>query len=98
MPSRKRPSVVREPLQVYLTPQERKLLDRVARQAGLSRAEVMRRGLRRFGAEALGQAHPGVEFIDVIREGWPKATPADVAVRHDEYLGKAYAGTKKPKR
>lgn len=99
MTLRKRPSAVREPLQVYLTREERALLDRVAHRAGLSRAEVLRRGLRRFGAEMLGQPHPGLAFLEAMTEGWPAATPGDVAERHDEYLSKAHSGRpKKPRR
>jgi Ribbon-helix-helix protein, copG family len=37
--------VVREPIQVYLTPDERAELDRAAHDMGLSRSEVLRRGI-----------------------------------------------------
>lgn len=37
---------VREPIQVYLTPRERAELDRAAREMGVSRSEVLRRGIR----------------------------------------------------
>lgn len=37
--------VVREPIQVYLTPEERADLDRAARVLGVSRSEVLRRGI-----------------------------------------------------
>lgn len=40
------PKVVREPIQVYLTRQERTELDRVARELGVSRSEALRRGVR----------------------------------------------------
>jgi hypothetical protein len=96
---RKRSAAVREPLQVYLTRDERNLLDRVASHAGLSRAEVLRRALKRFGAETLGEPHPGLEFLDAMSGGWPAATPNDVAERHDEYLSKEYVSRrKKPRR
>jgi hypothetical protein len=36
---------VREPIQVYLTAEERAELDRAARQLGVSRSEVLRRGI-----------------------------------------------------
>ena len=39
-------NVVREPLQVYLTPDERAELDRAARALGVSRSEALRRGIR----------------------------------------------------
>lgn len=37
--------VVREPIQVYLTPDEREELDEAAREMGVSRSEVLRRGI-----------------------------------------------------
>jgi hypothetical protein len=37
--------VVREPIQVYLTPEERAELDRTARDLGVSRSEALRRGI-----------------------------------------------------
>jgi len=36
---------VREPIQVYLTAQERARLDRAAQELGVSRSEVLRRGI-----------------------------------------------------
>jgi hypothetical protein len=42
---------VREPIQVYLTAEERGELDRLANVHGISRAEVLRRGIRSFGLE-----------------------------------------------
>jgi hypothetical protein len=40
---------VREPIQVYLTPDERRVLDLAARELGVSRSEVLRRGLQTLG-------------------------------------------------
>lgn len=37
---------VREPIQVYLTAAERSELDQIAREMGVSRSEVLRRGIR----------------------------------------------------
>jgi hypothetical protein len=37
--------LVREPIQVYLTPQERAALDQAARAMGVSRSEALRRGI-----------------------------------------------------
>ena len=44
------PKVVREPIQVYLTPTEREELERAAGALGVSRSEVLRRGIRTLGA------------------------------------------------
>ncbi len=90
MPRRRNPPKrVREPLQVYLAPEERALLDRLARETGLSRAEVLRQGLKTFAS-----AHPGkspmLEFLDSMRG---VEFPPDMAERHDDYLAEAYLDT-----
>ena len=86
-----RPKVVKEPVQVYLTRQDRVLLDRVAAKSRLSRAEVLRRGLKRFGAEVLVDENPVVKFLgEMSRADWPVDMPTDVARRHDEYLADSY--------
>lgn len=83
----RRKKTVREPIQVYLTTDERALLDRLARETGLSRAEILRRGLRNFAAEGSAGASPLLEFLASIRgDDWP----ADMAERHDDYLGETY--------
>src|SRR5215217_6476934 len=93
----KKPGAVREPVQVYLTKQDRALLDQVAKATGLSRAEVLRRGLRRMGASVLAEASPVLTLLDEMAKGdWPAAMPRDVAERHDQYLAEAHADTHEP--
>ncbi len=53
MSSKKSSRRVREPVQVYLDPADRDLLEEVVRATGLSRAEILRRGLRRMADDAL---------------------------------------------
>jgi Ribbon-helix-helix protein, copG family len=48
--------VVREPIQVYLTPTEREELERAAGALGVSRSEVLRRGIREIGAPGFAGA------------------------------------------
>ncbi len=87
MPKRtKRPAKVREPLQVYLDPDERGLLDRLARETGLSRAEILRRGLKSFATEHGGRS-PMLEFLDSMAG---VEYPPDMAERHDDYLAESY--------
>lgn len=62
---------VREPIQVYLTSAERDVLDRCAAELGVSRSEVLRRGLRAIGDPA--GARPGNRTADE----W--LTPASLA-------------------
>jgi hypothetical protein len=86
---------VREPVQVYLAPDDRMLLEQVAEATGLSRAEVLRRGLRTFAAAARGAGSPMLEFLDRLSaEEWPDA----IAERHDEHLAQAYYPPEKPSR
>ena len=88
MPRRRKPGrAVREPLQIYLTPDERALLDRVAQATGLSRAEVLRRGLKSFAVESGAVRSP---LFDLILESKGDDWPADIATRHDDYLAAAY--------
>ena len=96
-PKKKKNAVVREPVQVYLTQTDRAMLDNVAKKSGLSRAEVLRRGLRRFGAEVLEEDNPVLTFLDEMTKAeWPRDMPDDVAERHDHYLALSYRGADEP--
>lgn len=57
---------VREPLQVYLNQDERQLLDRMAEEEDLSRAEVLRRGLRAYAAEVGANTSPMLAFAESL--------------------------------
>ena len=83
----KGPRKVREPIQVYLTADERALLDQAARDTGLSRAEILRRGLRSFMAHEASQAGPMLSFLDSVAG---RDLPADLGECHDEHLAEAY--------
>ena len=90
---------VREPIQVYLTPADRALLDRAARTAGVPRAEILRRGLRRAAAEVLAEESPVIGLLNEMAAApWPAKMPTDVAHRHHEYLAETYVDTHKRKR
>lgn len=84
---RKSPASIREPVQVYLAGDDRALLDRVAKKAGVSRAEVLRRGVRYMAAEVLADESPMLAFIrEQTIADWPADTPADASAQHDKYL------------
>lgn len=86
-PSRRK---AREPVQVYLDPDDKSLLERVARSTDLPQAEILRRGLRRIAADLLTEAKPGFSLghlMGALEEGeGAEDLPADLAARHDEYL------------
>jgi hypothetical protein len=94
--SRKKPGKVSEPIQVYLTPADRAMLDRVATAEGVSRAEVLRRGIRKLNADVLGDEHPVLKHIREMVEGPWLDGPNDMAERHDHYLAEIYADNHEP--
>ena len=86
----KKPSprhAAREPVQVYLDGRDRSLLDALAERSGVSRAEILRLGLRRLAAETSGEERTGASLqslvgsLDSVAE-----VPTDLAARHDDYL------------
>ena len=81
---------VREPVQVYLTTNDRKLLREVATVAGVSGAEVLRRGLKRMAGEILADRNPAIRLLTEMNSAdWPAEMPRDVAWRHDAHLAEA---------
>ena len=82
----RKPSVVREPVQVYLAGDDVALLFRLTNETGLSKAEILRRGLRSFGA-LHGGVSPMLQFIDSSdTQGWGD----NVAAQHDDVLAEEY--------
>ncbi|HUE96250.1 MAG TPA: ribbon-helix-helix protein, CopG family [Longimicrobiaceae bacterium] len=69
--------VVREPIQVYLTPDERAELDRTAAAMGVSRSEVLRRGIsavrpvERYAGRLAALVEHGVVTPPTIGPGSP---------------------------
>lgn len=87
MPNEGRKKPVREPVQVYLTRSDRKLLREVAAAAGVSGAEVLRRGLRRMAGELLSDRSPAMLLLEEMNAAaWPHDTPSDAGLNHDRYL------------
>lgn len=81
------PRRVREPVQVYLESADKELLDRLAERTSLSRAELLRRGLRRLAAELHEHAVPGHSLATLVGAlGKHPDIPTDLAARHEEYL------------
>ena len=82
-----KPLRVREPVQVYLDQGDRSLLEDVARRTGLSRAEILRRGLRLAADALLADRTPGSSFEHLIGAlGDDPSLPEDLSSRHDHYL------------
>jgi hypothetical protein len=62
------PASVREPVQVYLAPDDRDLLNRLVAETGLTKAEILRRGMRSFAREQSGTS-PMLRFISESAQG-----------------------------
>jgi hypothetical protein len=77
---------VREPVQVYLDERDRALLEQLAERTSLSRAELLRLGVRRLADEMLADTRPGAS-LDVLVGALDVAdVPRDLAARHEDYL------------
>ena len=83
----RRATAVREPIQVYLTTEERTELDRLAHDEGISRAEVLRRGIRSYALESAAGDSPLLNLITELKgSDWPP----DIASKHDDFLADTY--------
>ncbi|HEX6806746.1 MAG TPA: ribbon-helix-helix domain-containing protein [Gemmatimonadaceae bacterium] len=81
------PRRVREPIQIYMEPEERELLDSLAADTRLPRAEILRRGLKMFAADRAGELGPMQRLLQSLQDSeWP----ADVAREHDAHLASAH--------
>jgi hypothetical protein len=80
-----KPRRLREPIQVYLDGRDRSLLDRLAKEADVPRAEILRMGLRRLATDVAGDPR-GVGFRALMGVFEGADVPPDLAARHDEYL------------
>ena len=78
-------------MQVYLAPDDSELLNRLAAEAGLSKAEVLRRGVRSFAREQTD----GSPMLRFLTEGSSGVWPQKVAKEHDAVLAESYRPTRK---
>ena len=83
-------SAVREPVQAYLASDDAALLSRLAAATGLSKAEVLRRGIRAFAREQDGPS-PMLAFIADQEGCLPEAERVPTDQRPiDDRLAEAY--------
>ena len=88
------PPRVREPVQVYLEVDDSSLLARLAATSGLSKAEVMRRGMRAFAREQDVES----PMLRYVAESGAGDWPAGVADDHDSVLAESYLGPRAKRR
>ena len=93
-----KPLRIREPVQVYLDQGDRSLLEEVVSRTGLSRAEILRRGMRMAADALLAEREPGSSFEHLIGAlGDDASLPEDLSTRHDHYLyGESQGGASNP--
>ena len=90
---------VREAVMVYLDSRDRALLERIVEKTGLSRTELLRRGLWQIAGRELGDAKPGSAFEYLVETASDEDVPADLSARADHYLyGGGYRRKKGKKR
>jgi len=82
----RKPARVREQVVVYLDKHDRALLERMAKQTGLARTELFRRGLWRLAGETLRENRPGSAFEYLIANAVDDDIPPDLSERPDYYL------------
>jgi hypothetical protein len=71
---------------VYLTSGERELLERLVDETGLSRTELLRRGLRSMADELMEAREPGSAFDHLLASAEEGEAPGDLSERADHYL------------
>jgi Arc/MetJ-type ribon-helix-helix transcriptional regulator len=78
---------VSEPVQVYLDRGQRRRLEQLAAELGLSKSDVVRRGLEALERQMADPSeHPALRIIGIASRETTKPASYDIAVEHDRYL------------
>lgn len=78
---------VREPVQVYLDPEDRDRLDRLRDRLGSTKSAILRRGLEALEREVLDPAaHPALGLIGMVDPEGVRHGEPDPARSHDALL------------
>ena len=90
---------VSEPVQVYLDGVQRRRLEQLAGQLGLSKSDVVRRGLEALERQLADPAeHPALRIIGIAATETTVDADYDVAREHDRYLAESERKSWKPAR
>ena len=79
---------VGEPVQVYLDPEARARLGRLARQLGVTKSGVLRQGLEALEREVLDN-HPALQIVGLADRARGRGPGYNVARAHDRYLAES---------
>jgi len=83
---------VKEPVQVYLDAVERQRLERLTRQFGATKSDVLRRALEVLERQMSDPAaHPALQIIGLADRERAGGPGYDVAREHDRYLAESEA-------
>jgi hypothetical protein len=78
---------VSEPIQVYLDPAQRRRLDELADELGLTKSDVVRRGIEALDRQMTDPSeHPALRIIGLAASHSPSDAGYDVAREHDRFL------------
>jgi len=81
---------VSEPVQVYLDRGQRRRLKQLAGVLGLTKSDVLRRGLEALERQIADPAeHPALRIIGIASADATKTARYDVALEHDRYLAES---------
>lgn len=79
-----------EPVQVYLAGADRERLQRLARQLGATKSDVLRQGLEALERQLADPAeHPALRLIGLAAGPPGRAPGYDVAREHDRFLAES---------
>ena len=81
-------ALAHKPVQVYLRPDQQAALRDLARDKGVSMAELMRRGVDLVLAEVEPDRDPLWNIVGIVDDAGPK----DMAEHHDAYVAHVDAG------
>jgi len=75
------------PVQAYLAPEDREVLERLVSQLGTSKSDVIRRGIHAVERELTDPGrHPALRLIGLAEREVNRGTKGDVAREHDRHL------------
>jgi Arc/MetJ-type ribon-helix-helix transcriptional regulator len=90
---------VSEPVQVYLDPGQRRQLDQLAVDLGLTKSDVVRQALEALERQMSDPAeHPALRIIGIASAEATKAADYDVARDHDRFLAESERKSWRPAR
>jgi hypothetical protein len=88
---------VSEPIQVYLEPAQRRRLDELASELGLTKSDVVRRGIEALDRQMTDPSeHPALRIIGLAEGHSPSDIGYDAGREHDRFLADSEEKSWKP--